>query len=109
MSSPKKTQRITKRPGRAAHGSLHRHCSAPYSEQWWKELEAGRTDMARAFGAETRVMSQMAFRAAVVEAIGRMRAQNSGMQRARSGAYIIGISPAPAQQSRVLVAWQSLA
>jgi hypothetical protein len=37
------------------------------------------------------------------------RAQNSGMQRARSGSYIIGISPAPAQQSRVLVAWQSLA
>jgi len=28
MSSPKKTQRIAKRPGRATHGSLRRHCSA---------------------------------------------------------------------------------
>jgi hypothetical protein len=37
------------------------------------------------------------------------RAQNRGMQRARAGAYIIGISPASAQQSCVLVAWQSLA
>jgi hypothetical protein len=28
MSSPKETRRIKKRPGRAAHGSLHRHGSA---------------------------------------------------------------------------------
>lgn len=28
MSSPKTKRRIQKRHGRAAHGSLHRHCSA---------------------------------------------------------------------------------
>ena len=28
MSSPKTKPRIQKRPGRAAHGSLHRHCGA---------------------------------------------------------------------------------
>lgn len=27
MSSPKSKRRITKQPGRAAHGSLHRPCS----------------------------------------------------------------------------------
>jgi hypothetical protein len=32
MSSPKSKRRIQKRPGRAAHGSLHRHGSALASD-----------------------------------------------------------------------------
>ena len=35
MSSPKSKRRITKQSGRAAHGSLHRHCSALVER--WKE------------------------------------------------------------------------
>ena len=38
MSSPKKTRRIQKRPGRAAQGSLHRPCSALVFE-WRRRAE----------------------------------------------------------------------
>jgi hypothetical protein len=51
--------------------------SVPYSQKWWDELTAGRMEKAGNFGKEAMVLSEIGFRAAIVELIGRMRqAQN---------------------------------
>jgi len=67
----------TKKPLRASRRSAPPCSPVPYSEEWWATIEEGRYQPAANFGPLTGVVSQIAARAMVVEAIARIQANKN--------------------------------
>ncbi len=75
----------TKNAKRASRRAAPPCSPVPYSEEWWAIIEEGRFEPAKRFGPETAVMSRIAARALVVEAVARLKANAPRQVSTRSG------------------------